>query len=222
MSSFSSMTRNLIFRWRPSKLKQDLNLMLAFDPPKDTTLSESQNMVAWKLLKMNAYPNANNLSFATVNYQAKYAFGASTINGGNRVDVTNILPIGLGETTNLEITKWGNPLFTQPTKSNGESKLFQAINATGSKQSMSIGTIDESENYNPTFNWQVGNTMTIQADLHPVLMGFVNLGYKESQFITADITSKAMWSQNLTDLPTNTTWEVQEQPTGEYTIDRIE
>jgi hypothetical protein len=165
---------------------------------------------------------AQNLSFATVNYQANYGFGASVLNGGNRVDVTNILPIGLGENTNLELTKWGNPLFTQPSKATGESKLFQATNTTGSKQWMSIGTIDKDEAYNPTFSWQVGNTMTIQADLHPVLMGFVNLGYKESQFITADIASKAMWSQNLTDLPTNTTWEVQENPSGDYSIDRIE
>jgi hypothetical protein len=216
------MTRNLIFRWRPSKLTQDLNLMLAFNPPKDTVLSEKQNMVAWKLLKMNAYPIAKNLSFSSVSYQAKYAFGASTINAGNRVDVTDILPIGLGQTTTLSVTKEGNPLFTEPVTATDGNKLFQVLNSTGSKQSMSIGTIDENENYNPTFNWQVGNTMSIQADLHPVLMGFVNLGFKESQFITANIMSKAMWTQNLTDLPTNTTWEVQEQPTGEYTIDRVD
>jgi hypothetical protein len=221
MSSFESMTRDLTFRWRPNKLTQDVNLMLAFEPPKDTILSATQNMVAWKSLKLSACPNANNLSFFTVKYPAKYAFGASVLDGGN-VGVTNILPIELGETTNLKSTDQGcNPLFTEPTKAGGESKLFQATNTTESKQWISIGTINEDEVYSPTFCWKVGKTMTVQADLHPVLMGFVNLGYKQSQLITADITNKAMWKENLVKLPTNTTWEIRENPSGDYIIDRI-
>jgi hypothetical protein len=158
--------------------------MFAFEPPKDALLGKLENMVVWKVLKIKADAKVQDLSYATVSYQAKYGFGASVPNEDNkdnRVKVTDLLPIGLGETTQLELTKWGNPLFGKPTKAPPEeSELFQATNCTGCKQWISIGLIDDNEEYSPTFNWLVGNTMTVQAGLYPVkiLMGFVDLRNK--------------------------------------------
>jgi hypothetical protein len=71
------MSRNLVLRWNPSKFTRDLNLMFAFEPPKDALLGKLENMVVWKVLKIKADAKVQDLSYATVSYQAKYGFGAS-------------------------------------------------------------------------------------------------------------------------------------------------
>ncbi|KAJ6474989.1 hypothetical protein C8R45DRAFT_1103109 [Mycena sanguinolenta] len=211
----------LVFNYTPAKLTKDVNLMLTFNEPTDKALSNDQNLVAWKVLSLRQGTNPDVTSQVSVTYSPSLAFGLSRLqNGGNIVYGSETVKVKLGDTVKLEmrdkIAQWGN------TTKDATTKLIQAMNDTGMRQNITVGTIEENGAYSPTFLWKVGSGQTAEAEFHPNLNAYMNLDYKQSQFITGDLkTTKAVAHWNLSALSAITEFRVTEDGQGGYQIDQI-
>ncbi|KAJ7642058.1 hypothetical protein FB45DRAFT_1054397 [Roridomyces roridus] len=164
------MDRTMIFNYFPGSLSSDLKLMLTFTAPTQNRLSTEQNLVAWKVISMNA--------------------------------------------------TWGIPVNNQ-----GNGNLIKARNATGYRQNVSVGTLQSGTSgmsvYSPSFMWKVGDKLTAEANFHPELKAYVNTGYQQNEFITADIASDMITSWNLAALNRTSNWLFTELPQGGYQITAI-
>ncbi|KAJ7318509.1 hypothetical protein DFH08DRAFT_971258 [Mycena albidolilacea] len=181
----------MIFNYSPGQLTQNVNLMLTFEAPTKKTLSTEQNLVAWKVITMRSVPNSKAKNKATVAYTGRLAFGASqdAIYGSSTVEMK------LGESVDLnwqdEDAVWGIPASSGST-----GTLIKAKNKTGYKQDISV----------------------VEADFHPILKAYVNTGYVQNEFITADISTDMITDWNLAALPLVFNWKFEELAQGGYKI----
>jgi hypothetical protein len=218
--STSRTPRNLVIRWRPSHLTRDVKLLLAFAPPGSTDTSAA---LVWKSVLMSADPGSQNLSFAKIDYTANFAFGACA--SGHEPERTKcLIPMNPDEKTQLGLSGYGNPIFSDPTKttrpSTTSAATYGVMNVTGAREWINFGIISGSSSYHPVFAWELGHTMSISVKFHPILMAFVSYESETSGSVSAEFSSDVMWAQNLLDLPEDTLWDFEETPSGSYGITR--
>ncbi|KAJ7196649.1 hypothetical protein GGX14DRAFT_672243 [Mycena pura] len=214
------MNRTLLFKYKPGSLTKDATLMLTFEKPTEKQLSTDQNLVAWKVIPLRYVKGSTATNTIPVTYSARLAFGSSQGMEGNIVYGETVAEMKEGQTVDLNlrdgITEWGAPTDITPA-----TKLIKAKNNTAYYQQISVGTIETkggSEIYNPTFLWKVGTKLTAEASFNPILRAYVNLGYMQSEFITADIASDQITSWDLTAQQPTSTWDFKETTQGGYTI----
>ncbi|KDQ49557.1 hypothetical protein JAAARDRAFT_42799 [Jaapia argillacea MUCL 33604] len=213
-----SITKTMTFNW--TGLSQDAFIMLCFTPPSNAQLSTEQNLVAWELIP--ARPGGDGGS-AVVTYSGHVGFGSSELAAGNIVAGSIKIEMKGGQKVNLitdanNYTEWDTPV-SDPSL----GQLFKAYNKTATSRAMSVGTLniksDGRKDYAPTFLWTtVGPNLFVEAKFQPVLKAYVNLGYKKNEFITADISGDSIWSQDLSGLPDQSSFDFIETPEHGYTI----
>ncbi|KAJ7196633.1 hypothetical protein GGX14DRAFT_672193 [Mycena pura] len=214
------MNRTLLFKYKPGSLTKDATLMLTFEKPTSAQLSTDQNLVAWKVIPLRYVRGSTATNTIPITYSARLAFGSSQGMEGNIVYGNTVAEMKEGQTVDLNlrdgITEWGAPTDITPA-----STLIKGKNNTAFYQEISVGTIETkggSDIYNPTFLWKVGTRLTAEASFHPTLRAYVNLGYMQSEFITANIASDQIQSWELTGLQPTSTWDFKETTQGGYTI----
>ncbi|KAJ7440947.1 hypothetical protein FB451DRAFT_1414869 [Mycena latifolia] len=206
----------MIFNYSPGQLTQNVNLMLTFTAPTEDKLSTVQNLVAWKVITMRSVPGSKAMNNAPVTYTGRLAFGDI----GNVIYGASTVEMKLGESIDLnwqdDAAVWG-----LPSNSVDIGTLIKAKNTTSYKQNISVGTLQKLGSvdvYSPSFMWKVGSTLTATADFHPMLKSYVNLGYAQNEFITADISSGLVQEWNLAGVPAVSNWLFSELPQGGYSI----
>ncbi|KAJ7924592.1 hypothetical protein B0H13DRAFT_2315306 [Mycena leptocephala] len=239
----------MIFNYSPGQLTQNVNLMLTFTAPTKDKLSTLQNLVAWKVITMRSVPGSKATNKAPVSYTGRLAFGSSQnaiilqcltatfkltadalghwkrhLRRLDCRDEGKCPLVNLGESIDLnwqdDAAVWG-----LPSNSVDIGTLIKAKNTTPYRQNISVGTlqtIGTVDVYSPSFMWKVGSKLSATADFHPMLKSYVNLGYVQNEFITADISSDLLQEWNLTGLPAVSNWLFSELPqvlpSGGYSI----
>ncbi|KAJ6474988.1 hypothetical protein C8R45DRAFT_1103108 [Mycena sanguinolenta] len=211
----------LVFHYTPAKLTKDVNLMLTFNEPTNRALTNKENLVAWKVLCLRRGSNPDVTAKATVTYSPGLAFGLSRMNPGNIVHGSKTVEVRRGDTVTLEmrdkVAQWGST-----TTNDATTKLIHAINETGMRQNITVGTFEKEGVYSPAFLWKVGAGQTAEAEFHPNLNAYMNLPYQESQFIPVDLkTTKALAHWDLTELPAMSEFDVTEDGQGGYSIEAL-
>ncbi|KIK69238.1 hypothetical protein GYMLUDRAFT_237060 [Collybiopsis luxurians FD-317 M1] len=196
------MNRTLIFHYKPGQLTQDVNVVLTFQPPTPSELSQDQNLIAWKVASLKAVPGSTMQNQFSVTYVARLGFSVAQLLDGNLVLPGSMIEMKLGQITQLKLDGQ-NLTWVEPTESSGT--IIRATNATDARQNIAVGTIqDVAGGYSvlaPTFLWKVGTNISVEAEFHPVLKMYVNLGYRQNDFITANLASlKPVWQKNLAGL----------------------
>ncbi|KAJ7758706.1 hypothetical protein B0H16DRAFT_642773 [Mycena metata] len=214
------MERTMIFHYAPGKLTQNVNLMLTFQPPTNKQLSTTQNLVAWKVIPMHAQPGSGAMNTASVTYTGRLAFGSSQDDVGNVILGASTVEMKVGDYIELEWDN-GSAVWGIPSKDASLGKIIKAKNDTPYKQNISVGTLQKTggfDVYSPSFLWKVGSTLYAEGDFHPTLKSYVNLGYVQNEFITADIASDLLQQWNLTELEPITNWTFTEAANGSFSI----
>ncbi|KAF8187910.1 hypothetical protein K438DRAFT_1764618 [Mycena galopus ATCC 62051] len=217
------MNRNMIINYCPGELTADVTLMLTFTPPSANKLSTEQNVVAWKVIKLKSVPGSKANNTAIVSYSGRLAFGLTQDDIGNVIYGASTVEMSLGDTVDVnwsdDSSMWG-----LPAKGNDTGTLIKAKNTTQYRQNVSVGTLQNLggvEVYTPSFLWKVGSTLAVEADFHPMLQAYVNLGYVQNEFITADITGNMITEWNLAALPAVSNWKFTQLPQGNYAINLV-
>ncbi|KAJ7690178.1 hypothetical protein B0H14DRAFT_3532415 [Mycena olivaceomarginata] len=209
----------MVINYNQGQLTQSVNLLLTFEKPIQDELSARQNLAAWKVVKLTCVPGADTTGKAIVSYSGRLAFGVSQDDNGNVIIPSAITEMKLGESVDLD-WKDGTPVWG--TRTSGDTgNLITATNMTPNRQDISVGTLQKVgtiDNYSPSFMWKVGKQMTAEADFHPMLRAYVNTGFLENEFITADIRSPLIKQWNLAALSPATNWLFRELPQGNYAI----
>ncbi|KAJ7758705.1 hypothetical protein B0H16DRAFT_1535393, partial [Mycena metata] len=216
------MERTLILHYSPGKLTQNVSLVLTFQPPTNKALSPTQNLVAWKVVPMHAVKDSTAMDVASITYTGRLAFGVSREDVGNIILGASTVEMKVGEFIELE---WQEevPVWGIPSKAAGQ--LIKAKNDTPFKQNISMGTLQRVGSldvYSPSFLWKVGSTQTAEADFHPVLKAYTNLGLVQNEFTAADISSDPIYQWNIPELGRVTNWSFAEATNGSYTITPID
>ncbi|KAK1222576.1 hypothetical protein PQX77_014568 [Marasmius sp. AFHP31] len=193
---------NLTFRYKPGNLTKDVNVVFTFSAPTKSELGADQNYVAWRVAKLTSNKGSKASNHFNVLYTARLGFSAAYLMGNN-----NVVPQGsvqemqLGQTTVLTLNG-SNPEWSEPKSVGGT--VIRAVNKTGRFQHIAVGTVKEVGGYSvlaPTFMWKVGKNLAAEAKFQPILKMYVNLDYRENDFMTGDIASiDPVWSGDLAKL----------------------
>ncbi|KAJ7830307.1 hypothetical protein B0H14DRAFT_3464910 [Mycena olivaceomarginata] len=214
------MNRNMIINYCPGELTADVTLMLTFTPPCPNKLSTEQNMVAWKVIKLKSVPGSKANNAAVVSYSGRLAFGLTQDDIGNVIYGASTVEMQLGDSIDVN---WGDDvgMWGLPVKGGDIGTLIKAKNTTDYRQNISVGTLQNvggMDVYTPSFMWKVGSKLGVEADFHPMLKAYVNLGYQQNEFITADITGDMLTEWNLAALPAVSNWKFTQLPQGGYNL----
>ncbi|KAF9255530.1 hypothetical protein L218DRAFT_1008484 [Marasmius fiardii PR-910] len=212
------MERTLRFYFTPRDLKKDVDIVLTFQAPTKEVLSHKQNMAAWKVAKLEKGGTTTG-SFEAY-YSARLGFCVAEIEEGNIISPRLPIEMKTGELTTLTdkpTRGWSFP----PTKIQGN--LMKAVNKTDMYQNISVGTVVDADEHGhidlkPTFNFNVGAGNTVEADFHPKLMMYANLGYQDNQLMSVDETTPIIWEAKLDELPKISKWNIVEKSQGGYEV----
>ncbi|KAJ8081964.1 hypothetical protein PM082_007810 [Marasmius tenuissimus] len=193
---------NLTFRYKPGNLTKDVNVVFTFSAPTKSELGTDQNYVAWRVAQLKSKQGSQAGSNFNIEYTARLGFSAAQLKGNN-----NVVPQGtvqemkLGQTTELGLN--GSTLEWSTPKSAGGT-IIRAVNKTGRFQNIAVGTVKDVGGFPvlaPTFMWKVGKNLAAEAKFQPMLKMYVNLDYRESDFMTGDIASiDPVWTGDLAKL----------------------
>ncbi|KAJ8085030.1 hypothetical protein AAF712_013336 [Marasmius tenuissimus] len=216
------MERTLIFNYKPGQLTKDVTVTLVFDPPTGGELSGEQNHVAWRVANLKSNPGSNAMNAFSVDFDSRLGFGVAQLSNGNSVIPNSLIEMKLGETTELFLNG-SNPTWGPPSGSGGNGAIIRATNKTGYAQNITVGTVkDIGGGFSillPTFMWKVGGGLTAEANFQPNLKMFVNLDYKQSDFMAGDLASiEPIWSANLSALAPTTSFAFSEADQQGYSV----
>ncbi|KDQ53564.1 hypothetical protein JAAARDRAFT_72520 [Jaapia argillacea MUCL 33604] len=210
-------SKTITFSW--NGLTKKVKLLLCFSPPPDVQLGTDQNVVAWKVIV--AQPGSSGC--ASIIYSGQVGFGNDEIGHGNIVASSSQIEITGGQKVKLITDADGDTRWEPPVSDPSLGQLFRAYNKTTTSRTISVGTMrvysDGHKDYDPTFLWAtVGPNMAAEAKVQPILNAYINLNYQKNQFITIDLSDDVMWSQNLSDLPENSSFVLVETKEHGYQI----
>ncbi|KAL0069370.1 hypothetical protein AAF712_003390 [Marasmius tenuissimus] len=216
------MERTLIFNYKPGQLTRDVNVVFVFATPMGTELSGDQNRVAWKTANLKAAPGSTAMNAFSVDYNSRLGFGVAQLTNGNSVTPNSMIEMKTGQTTGLTLNG-STPTWSDPTGSAANGTVIRATNKTGYVQNITVGTVkDLGGGFSilvPTFMWKVGEGLTCEANFRPKLKMYVNLDYKQNEFMTADLASiDPIWSANLSALGPITNFTFSETPQQGYSV----
>ncbi|KAG1864410.1 hypothetical protein F4604DRAFT_1928862 [Suillus subluteus] len=103
----------------------------------------------------------------------------------------------------------------------GTSGVLQAVNKTGVVQDLAVGFMNKGD-LMPTpalyFN-EVGDESIVKAQFTPILHVYITSDYQETAILRGAIDTPAIWTQDLTALAENMTWNLKrDTATGRYTV----
>ncbi|KDQ49554.1 hypothetical protein JAAARDRAFT_42792 [Jaapia argillacea MUCL 33604] len=212
----SSKTINI--NW--SGLTQDVNILLCFDPPIKAAISANQHLVAWKVIPARPGGDGGNVE---ITYSGRFGFGETEAEAGDVIPGSIKVEVTPSQKVDLVLDAEGYTQWSTPVNDPTLGKLCRAYNRTQSPSTFTFGTIHQTSTgvklYEPTFYWkQVGPSLFVEAVFHPILKVYVNLDYKMTQSIMEDISSEAIWSQDLDALPNYASFDFTETPMHGYEL----
>ncbi|KAG1870503.1 hypothetical protein C8R48DRAFT_85395 [Suillus tomentosus] len=203
--------KNLTFQ--SNDLGKDVTLMLAWSPNVEG-LYENVFPIVWKARKFAKSGPYR----ATATYTAQLAFARAQVENGQVVSAATSVNINNGEKTTLTEA---NDVYYFSTPQMGTSGILQAQNDTGSIQEIAVGFINKGD-FMPTpvlYFSDVGHGSRVTAKFTPVLQAYITSDYEETSILRGQVDTPAIWSQDLTGLAQNTTWNLSHDAnTGRYTI----
>ncbi|KAJ8085055.1 hypothetical protein PM082_003834 [Marasmius tenuissimus] len=216
------MERTLIFNYKPGNLTKDVTVTLVFNPPTKGELSGDQNHVAWRVANLKAGSGSAASNAFSVEFDSRLGFGVAQLSNGNSVIPNSMIEMKLGETTEL-VLNGSNPTWGAPSANGGNGTIIRATNKTGYVQNITVGTVkDIGGGFSilvPTFMWKVGGGLTAEANFQPILSMFVNLDYKQNDFMTADLASiEPIWTCDLSALGPITNFSFSEADQQGYKV----
>ncbi|CAE6478036.1 unnamed protein product, partial [Rhizoctonia solani] len=198
----------------PRGLQGDVTIIFTFEPPTSQPhrLFKDQFPVVWKVVTFRA-EGPGRSGNVTIRCPSLFAFGYARIDQNNLVDSTPWVEVRSGDISSIT----GGPSqrhFEENTKDNG-TKLLTCKNNTDGPANLSIGFIrgsDTHQRYEPTFVWTgVRTGSSITAEFSPILSAYLaDDPYKATQMLRGEISTDAIWTQNLDDLDDSTGWYVTE------------
>ncbi|KAJ8084043.1 hypothetical protein PM082_002810 [Marasmius tenuissimus] len=214
---------NLLFYYKPGQLTKDVNVVLTFDAPTRSELSTDQNYVAWRVANLKSTPGSTANNQFSVDYAARLGFSVAQLTNGNTVIPSSMIEMKIGQSTDLTLNG-SNPTWSDP--SGGTGTIIRATNKTGLVQNIAVGTVkDVPGGFSalvPSFLWKVGENLTAEAKFQPILKMYVNLDYKQNDFMTADLASMTpVWTGNLAALAPLASFAFAETPQRGYAVTPI-
>ncbi|KAF8593191.1 hypothetical protein BDV93DRAFT_529974, partial [Ceratobasidium sp. AG-I] len=151
-------------------LQKDTTIMLMFQPPDNGKLFRDQFPVVWKVITFRARGHAK----ATIQYNARLAFGYAQTDQDNLVDSAAWVEVRSGDISSL--TGEGGKRFGKNSQGSG-TKLLVCKNNTQGRANLSIGFVKGDgidQRYEPTLVWTgVGAGSNISAQFTPTLHAYV-------------------------------------------------
>ncbi|KAG1813779.1 hypothetical protein EV424DRAFT_1415543 [Suillus variegatus] len=205
--------------------------MLAWSPNVDG-LYEDVFPIVWKVSKFGKSGPYR----ATATYTAQLAFSRAQVESGKVISAATSVNINNGEKTTL--TEANDVYHFSPPQA-GTSGILQAQNHTGSIQEIAVGFVNRGD-FMPTpvlyfsdvgyvtfpifllqsvHNTKFRDGSRVTAKFTPVLRAYITSDYEETSILRGQVDTPAIWSQDLTGLAQNTTWNLsRDANTGRYTI----
>ncbi|KAG1813776.1 hypothetical protein EV424DRAFT_1415529 [Suillus variegatus] len=205
--------------------------MLAWSPNVEG-LYEDVFPIAWKVSKFGKSGPYR----ATATYTAQLAFSRAQVADGKVISAATSVNINNGEKT---ILTEANEVYHFSTPQAGTSGILQAQNHTGSIQEIAVGFVNKGDFIPtpvlyfsdvgyvifPVFLLQSVHSIKCREGSHvtakftPVLRAYITSDYEETSILRGQVDTPAIWSQDLTGLAQNTTWNLsRDANTGRYTI----
>ncbi|KAG2128530.1 uncharacterized protein EDB93DRAFT_1184555 [Suillus bovinus] len=186
--------RNLTFQ--SNNLGKEVTIMLAWSPNLDG-LYQDVFPIVWKVTKFGK----DGPYRATATYTSQLAFSRVQVESGKVISAATSVNINPPES--------------------GPAGILQAQNHTGAIQEIAVGFVNKGD-FMPTpvlyFN-DVGDGSRVTAKYTPVLRAYITADYEETAILRGQVDTPAIWSQDLTGLAQNTTWNLARDPnTGRYTL----
>ncbi|KAG2128527.1 uncharacterized protein EDB93DRAFT_1184528 [Suillus bovinus] len=207
----SPFVRNLTFQ--SNNLGKEVTIMLAWSSNLDG-LYQDVFPIVWKVIKFGKEGPYK----ATATYTAQFAFSRAQFEAGKVISAATSVSINHGEKTTL--TEANEVYHFSPPQA-GTYGTMQAQNCTGTPQGMAIGFVNKGD-FMPTpalYFSDVGNNSRVTVKFTPTLRAYVTSDYEETAVLRSQVDTPAIWSQDLTGLAQNTTWNIsRDANTGRYTI----
>ncbi|KAL0067021.1 hypothetical protein AAF712_006010 [Marasmius tenuissimus] len=206
----------LMFYYRPGQLTKGVNVVFTLENPTSSELSIDQNRVAWRVATLKAVPGSAAINQFSVEYSGRLGFGINE----HTVLPTSMVEIEPGQITELTLSG-SAPVWSNPSVTGGI--MLRATNRTGRTQHVAVGTVKDTSSgfpiLSPTFLWKVSDNITAEAKVRPILKMYVNLDYRQNDFITDDLrVIRPVWTENLADLPSFASFSITETPQGQYAV----
>lgn len=208
-------TRNLTFK--SNNLSKKVTLMLTFDSDMDG-LYEDFFPVVWKAITFEKSGQCT----ARATYTSQLFFSKLQVVDGNIIDSETCVKINVGEKTSL--TEVGGVCrFSLPLA--GRAGVLRAVNNTGAIQDIAVGFMTEGDCYMPTpalyFN-DVGDNSHVTVKFTPILRAYITSDYRETDIIQSAMDTSAIWTEDLTALSEDTTFNLtRDSNTGHYMLTQV-
>ncbi|KAG1799899.1 uncharacterized protein HD556DRAFT_1345730 [Suillus plorans] len=203
--------KNLTFQ--SNDLGKEVTIMLAWSPNVEG-LYEDVFPIVWKVSKFGKSGPYR----ATATYTAQLAFARAQVESGKVISAATSVNINNSEKT---ILTEANDVYHFSPPQAGTAGILQAQNHTGSIQEIAVGFVNKGD-FMPTpvlFFSDVGDGSRVTAKFTPVLRAYITSDYEETSILRGQVDTPAIWSQDLTGLAQNTTWNLsRDANTGRYTI----
>ncbi|KAG2128018.1 uncharacterized protein EDB93DRAFT_179915 [Suillus bovinus] len=203
--------RNLTFQ--SNNLGKEVTLMLAWSPNLDG-LYQDVFPIVWKVTKFGK----DGPYRATATYTAQLAFSRAQVDAGKVIGAATSVNININQKTML--TEANEVYHFSPPES-GPAGILQAQNHTGSIQEIAVGFVNKGD-FMPTpvlYFSDVGDGSRVTAKYTPVLRAYITADYEETAILRGQVDTPAIWTQDLTGLAQNTTWNLARDPnTGRYSL----
>ncbi|KAH6904576.1 hypothetical protein BKA70DRAFT_1295744 [Coprinopsis sp. MPI-PUGE-AT-0042] len=168
--------------------------------------------------------SAQGPSRATIHYSSQLTFIKPQVNSLEGVSPSTFVPMKFGQQTSLLMSSPDPPLtygFTEPVV--GGEGVMVATNKTDRKCDIGVGfPVDE---YTPQVCHlfkDVGVEEQVVASFTPVLRGYIATHqWRQNQILSAPLQSPCIFHYNLADLDESTTWLVNRDPQGRWSIDLL-
>ncbi|KAJ8091802.1 hypothetical protein PM082_021037 [Marasmius tenuissimus] len=178
----------LMFYYRPGQLTKGVNVVFTLENPTSSELSIDQNRVAWRVATLKAVPGSAAINQFSVEYSGRLGFGVVQLINEHTVLPTSMVEIEPGQITELTLSG-SAPVWSNPSVTGGI--MLRATNRTGRTQHVAVGTVKDTSSgfpiLSPTFLWKVSDNITAEAKVRPILKMYVNLDYRQNDFITDDL-----------------------------------
>ncbi|KAG2153758.1 uncharacterized protein EDB93DRAFT_1102562 [Suillus bovinus] len=203
--------RNLTFQ--SNNLGKEVRIMLAWEPNLEG-LYDDVFPIVWKVSKFGKTGPYR----AQLTYTNQLAFSRAQDENGKVISAETSVTINTDQKTTLTEA---NEVYQFSPPQAGTSGILQAVNNTGTVQDIALGFLNKGELIpTPTlFFSDVGDSSRVTAKFTPVLHAYIASDYDENSILRGQIDTPAIWSQDLTALVQNTTWNLTRDPnSGRYTI----
>ncbi|KAG2149130.1 uncharacterized protein EDB93DRAFT_1250053 [Suillus bovinus] len=203
--------RNLTFQ--SNNLGKEVTLMLAWSPNLEG-LYQDVFPIVWKVTKFGKEGPYR----ATATYTAQLAFSRAQVEAGKVISAATSVNININQKTTLTEA---NEVYHFSPPETGTAGILQAQNHTGSIQEIAVGFVNKGD-FMPTpvlYFSDVGDGSRVTAKYTPVLRAYITADYEETAILRGQVDTPAIWTQDLTGLAQNTTWNLsRDANTGRYSL----